>query len=131
MPGLNAMGPYGEGPGTGFGRGGCYGAAAAGIGGEKMPAVCRGFGHGRCMCGKAGLSGMGSGHVAGAMHGRRMGWFAVGYVPASGAQNPAEGLRGGLAARKIFLSAELVRTEALLAGMPIKNQTEADGAESK
>ncbi len=124
MPGLNAMGPYGEGPGTGFGRGGCYGAAAVGIDGEKVPAAWCGFGRGHCM---------GSGRVAGAGRGmaRRIGWFAVGYKPASGAPSPAEGLRGGLEARKTFLSAELVRTEALLAGMPIKNQTEADGAESK
>ena len=86
MPGMNGTGPYGDGPGTGLGRGRCGGGPGLGL----------------CF-GRMGGRGAGRGHAR----------FAVGYGPiASPAQ---EELRGALEARRSFLGAELARVEALLA----------------
>ena len=84
---------------TGRGSGPCGGARDPGYGHG------RGFTHG---------GGQGKGRGMGHGPGRSLGWVALGYGR-EGVDSPGTSIRGALEARKAFLSAELARTDSLLA----------------
>ncbi len=109
MPNFNGTGPNGAGPMTGGGYGRCGGSHAADRG--------YGAGRGQGMGQGAGFShrgqGCGGNHGRGMGLGRGMGWMALGYGGVGDAAAAAN-VKNALEARKVFLSAELARTEALL-----------------
>ena len=113
MPNCNGRGPEGTGPMTGKGLGLCGGAAV------MSPRSGHGMGNGMGRGNGPGC-GFGLGHSRGL--GRGTGWFSIGYDDTTSGAD----LTGALQRKRVFLLAELGRTEALLGVKPMGEASRTD-----